>query len=232
MLKNKKLFSATMAAAMALSLAIPASAAAVAASYATTNVSTANSKGLYSSDVNVGGDTKIPSVKVTVPTAGGIAVNPYKLKYEIDGSNYTEQIVSLPQYITNESDVPVSITATVTGAIPDNSKATFVTSAPTEKITTKAVYMYFECLPTKDDSTAPTWATSYDKAKHILLNLTGTTLKNFVTMDAKDGTNAYAAYHFVGSVATNPSEAWASTDIVNATIAFTFTPQVTASTTP
>jgi len=50
-----------------------------------------------------------PTIKVTVPTSTKIYVNPYKIPYKVDGVFYNSQIVSVPQVIVNESDVPLAI---------------------------------------------------------------------------------------------------------------------------
>lgn len=222
----KKLIASTMACALAISLAAPAFAA-------DTTVSTPGEDGTYSAKTEVAGTTEAPTISITVPQSGAVVVNPYKMTVKVDEqTNSTDQIISAPQYITNGSDVPISVSATVTGTVSDNSGIVFATSTLKGNETTKSIFMYLEIAKTSAVATPPSWAAAYDaKANNlaVVVGSKGTTKKDMVVMDATGGENAFAAFRLAGAVATNPAKAWTSTDAVTVSIAYTFAPTVVAS---
>lgn len=60
--------------------------------------------------VTVTSTTTAPTIKVTVPTTAALTLNPYKISYtDAAGNIATNQIVSVPQAIVSESDVPLTV---------------------------------------------------------------------------------------------------------------------------
>lgn len=221
----KKLIASTMACALAISLAAPAFAA-------DTTVDAPGEDGTYSAKTEVAGTTEAPTISITVPQSGAVVVNPYKMEVSVEQVKFTDQIISAPQYITNGSNVPISVSATVTGTVSDNSGIVFATSTLKGNETTKSIFMYLEIAKTTAATTPPTWAAAYDaKADNlaVVVGSKGTTKKDMVVMDATGGENAFAAFRLAGAVATNPAKAWTSTDAVTVSIAYTFAPTVVAS---
>jgi hypothetical protein len=54
-----------------------------------------------------------PTIEVNVPTTLAIAVNPYQVPYVAsDGKTYQDKVVSVPAYIANYSDIPITVKIT------------------------------------------------------------------------------------------------------------------------
>jgi hypothetical protein len=241
---GKKALSLAMASAMVASMAIPAFAD-------STNTSTTVS-GAYQ---------EVP-ISVTVPQTGTVQINPYGLPVEYTKSaNSTkaakvsgQQIVTQPLYISNEGDVAldisVSVTTTVTGP-------TLVTSKPADNETDKKVYLNLEMKQSANKSLDETGkdkiidefaadATWTDAASlNLVAGATPAAKDNMATLAAakvtgtgSDKVVTYNAgsivlFRLAGNVTTKPTTAWATTDTISSVIAFTFTPHVeTTATTP
>ena len=189
----KKLISTAMAGAMALSLSVPAFAA-------------ANSNTSLEQNTAITGTTQAPTIKITVPAAGTVTVNPYKMAVSVGGSDVTDQIISATQFIENASDVALKVSAEVTGTAAGN-LAFATASTQTKAVTTNSVFMYFEMVASDDGSTEPTWATAYDSksATQILISTKATKKADMLTLAA---------------------------DKADVAIAFTFTPTATSTATP
>lgn len=241
-MKTKKLLSTLLAGAMALSLAVPAFAA-------DETVLTGNGTDGISASTEITGTTQTPILKLTVPDSGSVIVNPYKLTVTpTDGDATTDQIISATQYIKSESNVPIAVSVTVTGKLPESGgEVVLATSALKGTETTKSAFVYFECVQAEYDLSggnwnAVTWANGFDKAKHAVLSTKGASLSKVVTIPAAESadwtastptlTKCYgAAFHLTGSVASTSTKAWTSSDTIGATIAFTFLPQAAAAST-
>lgn len=115
-----RILSGAMAGILAVSLAIPA--------FAADNTTV------------VDGNFQAADIAVTVPETGKAFINPYGLDIEVpqdatDSGNTNkatisgQQIVSAPMAIKNESKMDLTIGATVTGAIKENSTMTFATTS-------------------------------------------------------------------------------------------------------
>lgn len=223
---KKKILSITTALAMMLSMSSMALA---------TEIRSPGDSGVYTSgEIEVSGTTTVPEIKITVPSTGNIVANPYKLEYDLgDSKKSSDQIVSVPQFIKNESNVAIDVSASVTGEIYSNDKndksVVFASAALKGTETTKSVFMYLDIVESENGSTA-TFGTAYDaKAANQLLVGTKTVTKKNVIQLAKPESSSqptYAAYKFCGAVATNPAKAWTTADKVSAKVVFTFAPVV------
>lgn len=164
--------------------------------------------------IEVTGTTKTADVKVTVPTTGSIVLNPYELQYEVSqGNNSTDQIISAPQYIVNESDLPIKVSTTVTGTIEGTGE--FQATDATAVTNKKAVHLVFNIGATSNGTTE---SSSYeDKA----LAKTATPFTD-ITMGEKGGTNPAISFKFTGDAAKNPDSPWTTEDVIGATIVFSF----------
>lgn len=231
----KKLIASTLACALAFSMMVPAFAA-------DGDVTAEN--GVYAGKTEITGDITTPTITVNVPTTGGVMVNPYQMTYTgSDSEEHTEQIFSAVQYITNKSNVGISIDASVKGVLPEGGASQVVLAAtePTDwsKTTTKSAFIYLEVKPaTKNDGSAdPDWAAKFDKtaADQVVVALGKDTKKvGICKLDAPTSADApnYAAFKLDGAAAPTPSVPWASTDKVNVTITFTFNPVMNTVTPP
>lgn len=212
----KKIVSAAMALAMTASLAVPA--------FASTTPNTTT---------DVTGTTQAPTIAVTVPATGTVTVNPYKMEVTVGSDKLTDQIISTTSYVQNESDVPLVVDVTVTGKVAGNAVFATASTQGAKAPTTNSVFMYAEFgVATANDGTGdPSWGTAYDSksTSQVLLSAKATTKKAVATLPAGDSTTNYLAFKLAGDAASAPTTAWASTDTVGATVAYTFTATAAAS---
>ena len=221
---KKKILSLGLVLVMAMSTSIMAFAA-------DAEIESPDASGIYGGNVDITGETKVPTIKITVPTEGKVLVNPYQMKYtegEGDAKDKTDSIISTDYYIVNDSDVPVKVNATVTGKIETGSGAIFSAAALKGTEVTKSVFMYLEIGTTSATGTAATYETAFDakSTKQIVVGAKAVTKAGTVTMDEKGGAAPCASYKFFGSVASAPAKAWTSDDSVSVDVVFTFTPQI------
>lgn len=165
----------------------------------------------------------LPDISVVVPATAEVFINPYKIPIAIESNESAAQIVSTPACIENKSKVPISVTATVTGAVKEGSDMA-LTSTPTEGAgTRKRAFVYFEIQASRSANQA-TWDSEYDIEKHLIVRTTAKTMKNIVTLDAADGVNRFGVFRLTGDCTVFPKGGWAETDGIDVEIAFTFTP--------
>lgn len=167
---------------------------------------------------------ELPEVVVTLPSSGEIYFNPYKLPVEIDGENLTDQIISTPASIENESDVPLNVSVTLFAVPNEGSNMTLTTSSTKgSSLSTKKVFIYFEMQASSNPSQA-VWDSEYDAEKHLVVRTTSRTRKNIATIDQADKPNHYGAFRLTGDCIPTPRLGWTEDDGVTVEIAFTFTP--------
>jgi hypothetical protein len=222
MIMKKKILSLALASAMALSLSTTAFAA------DTTTISSPEpSDGSYGASVEVTSDIKTPTISITVPGSTTVGLNPYKLEYEIDSAKYTDQIASVEQTITNASDVPVTVGATVSAKLGDNSTASLATKAVSATETKKSIFTYLEVKEKAKEDDEAAFASSYatSNTNQVVFAAKETTKTGLATLTADGGAACYAGFKVFGSMTATPTVAWNSNDTVAFTIKFTFNPQ-------
>ncbi len=227
----KKITSLALSGALALSLSAPAFAADPDTKELSLDAPSANT--------TISVTTKAPTIKVTIPQTGAALLNPYKMSVkpidatgaeDASGTAVQDQILSPTQYITNESDVAVSISADITGKPAKNvslANADWGTKPPT----TNSVFMYFQILNTDDNTSDVTWDNFDAKStKQAVVATTKVSKPDMVTLaadtdpDTTDTGDTYAAFHFGGKVVEKPAKAWTAADTVDVTIAFSVAP--------
>lgn len=206
----KKVLSLVLALAMVLALAVPAFAAAA-------------------NTTDFTGTTEAPTISVTVPAAGTFIVNPYKMTVQdAAGADTTDQVVAATQYVTNTSDVPLTVDVTVTGTVEGTAAFATASTQGSRAPTTNSVFLYAEFgIATKNDGTAdPTWADAYSTTatNQVLVGARAATKKAVAKLAATDGSTAnYLAYKLAGDAASAPTVAWTAADKAKVSVAFTFT---------
>lgn len=233
---KKRIFSGAMAGALALSLAVPAFAS-------------GNETVITGSYVNT-------PIAVTVPTTGTAQINPYGLDVKLDDNTSKisgNQIVTKPLAIINNSEMTLSVGATVTAeAKGDFAFGTASTDVSTAKTKTGVVYLQVKSDNTLEDSDLDTGDKAFKSAsidplfedwgefvkpatgsKDLLLKstaaTTGTALTVLDPIDSATGSGhekvgGVALFRLAGEVVTSPTEGWATADGFTATIAFSFSP--------
>ena len=152
-------------------------------------------------------------IDVLVPSSGELIINPYGLEVDMDGGVTTDQIVHSCQTLMNLSDFPVIVDVSVTGTIPAESGAGFVSAPPAQDAPGKDVFLYAEFQP--DPSV---WVGEYlGLPWQVLADASG---ENVLTLDA--GGEGY--FRMFGAMSVYPEEPWSDTDTFGAVLSFTFTP--------
>jgi hypothetical protein len=250
MLKHKKVMSLALAAAMAASLSIPASASTAAKTEDTTNRSLSVDGAYQAVDIAVvvptTGTVIINPYALPVEIGKDASNNAVKVK--------NQQIVTKPLTLKNQSDIDLDINVSATATVKGNlALATAAVTPADEKKNTAFLYLDVEASTLTGATSAVTEAaiaeawdditwTGYD-ASSVATNVlaltksgTAATKEKMGTLAASDvntdgsfkeyknGSIAYVG--LVGSVAQNPTTAWAAKDGVSVKIAFTFVPHV------
>jgi hypothetical protein len=182
--------------------------------------------------IEITGKMSLPTISVVVPTDKAIIMNPNSLtlsvdlKGSIDADETTAQIYSEPACIDNQSEVPISVTVAVTGAVDAVSNMKLTSSSTKDSGTTaKKAFVYFQMQAVKDsDPYSVKWA-DFDENKDIVLGTNTRTRKNYITLAAPDenkDTKHYGAFRLTGDCTEKPKIAWDKTDGFSAKIVFTF----------
>lgn len=191
-------------------------------------INTAES-GAYSAKLEAESGIKTPTIKITVPTAVAVTLNPYKIKTTV-GSNTDsqEQIVSDTYFIKNESNVEIRVDASLKMTPATGGKVVLASAPLTGKETTKSAFVYLDVSSSADGTTKYNYASelSFDKTSksQIVGGKTAAKKTGLINLDAGDLSATYAKYTFGGGCATTNTEAWASTDTVAVELIWTFVP--------
>ena len=152
-------------------------------------------------------------IDVLVPSSGQIVLNPYSLEVDTDEGVTTDQIVHSCQTLMNLSDFPVIVDVSVTGTIPAESGAWFVSAPPAQDAPGKDVFLYAEFQQDPSVWVGEYWGLPYQ----VLADASG---ENVLTLDA--GGEGY--FRMFGAMSVYPEEPWSDTDTFGAVLSFTFTP--------
>ena len=172
--------------------------------------------------------TRLPVIEVTVPIAGQVYINPLQLPVDVYGEFETDQIISDPLTIANESDVALQVDVRVTGAVKSGSDMTLAAAPTNGTGTNKSAFVYFEMKASDPyDPYSVEWDEAYDAAKHIPVTPGGSSKSNVVTLEAMSMYGEVlggAAFRLTGDAVKTPTNAWTAKDSIDVSIAFTFTP--------
>lgn len=155
-------------------------------------------------------------IDVLVPSSGQMILNPYRLPVDLEGGETTDQIVHSCQTLINQSGFPVTVNVTVTGTIPAESEAAFVSAPPAPDAPDKDVFLYAEFQPYPD-----WWEGSYyGLSNQLLVCERGTEGENVLTLDAQ----GEGYFRLFGGMSERPESPWSDTDTFGAVLTFTFAP--------
>lgn len=161
-----------------------------------------------------------------VPTTGEVYFNPLNMAVDVGGQVMTQQVISVPSAIENKSEVPLSVSVTVTGQIWEGSDMRLASyDIKDEELTVKCAFVYFE-MKSASGETPSAWDSEFDADKHIVLrNGASRTMRDMVIIDKADRSNHFGAFRlagFCGPIA--PRTPWTEKDGINVSIAFSFKP--------
>jgi hypothetical protein len=161
------------------------------------------------------------TIEVTVPTSTNAYLNPKKVSVSLGSTLAEGQIISEPAYIENKSEVPIAVSASVTGAVNRKSSLT-LSHTSTTGMSDKEAFVYFEMQAVKDPKDV-TWSTSYNAEKHLIVTEDGDEKEDFVTIGAATQDDHFGAFQLTGDCVTDPvDDPWTSKDSFTAKIVFTF----------
>ena len=169
----------------------------------------------------------LPEVSVTVPSSAEVFINPYKLPITIESTETTAQIISTPACIENQSEVPISVSVTVTGTIKEESDMrlySYSTQDPDLALTSKAAFVYFEMQAAAGLNQA-SWDSEYDLDKHLVVRSgTSRLKKNIAVIAQADQPKHFGVFRLTGDCVPVPRYPWTEADGIEVEIAFTFAP--------
>jgi hypothetical protein len=181
--------------------------------------------------LKITGTCSLPAITVVVPgTTSKTYINPKSVAVSLSGSISNAQIVSAPTCIQNMSEVPVSVSVSVTGSIKSGSSMKLVkTSTAGSSSTAKQAFVFLQMQATEEsDPQKVKWTGTYDADKHIVLTTGTTTKKDYITLaaapadESSAATKCYGAMLLLGDCIVLPKDAWTTKDGFTAKITFTF----------
>lgn len=165
------------------------------------------------------------TIQVVVPTESQVYVNPRSLPVKIGGNIVESQITCTPVCVENQTEVPLAVSATVTGTVKSGSNMILSsTSTKDTALTSKKAFIYFEMKSVDDPDGDIPWDDSYNPDDHILVWTTAKSKTKFLTLGAKGQEGRYGAFRLAGDCVENPSKEWTTKDGVDVKVSFTFTP--------
>lgn len=226
---KKKVLAMMLSMCMAAGIVMTANAAAP----ATTTVSGGDA-GYTSPDYKVDATVNTPFIKVIVPSvAPKMVINPFKLTYtDENGAPMENQIITVPQEIVNESNVPIQVdVVNIVATKNDDSDLVLATAVPAATVKTKSVFLYLEAQfpdASGDFKFSPNYDTKNVKTQYVITNK-ATTKTNFITLKEGNDTPAKAQYKIGGTVVASPTtpatvKPWNDKDTITVSYKFNFMP--------
>ena len=155
-------------------------------------------------------------INVTVPSTGRIILNPYGMPVDTDSGTSKAQVISNPLPVINESEVPVIVSASVTGHISERSSMTFASEPPPTNTGEKAVFLYVEFQSEYD-----AWQGGYTGTENqMLVSAETSEEKEVLTLDASPSEGVFQVF---GATSVSPDDPWCSDDTVSVILTFSFT---------
>lgn len=220
---KKKILSVVLALTMAMGMSISAFADTVVG-----NQEGAAATAAAGASLSVQSSTNLPVVKVTVPTAAAVVINPFQLAYKdtetgLDGN---DQVVSVVKKITSDSNVPVAVNLEDFKATPTSGVTVVAKTAVAAKVKSAYIYMAIG----EDVNAAKKFTTIV--ATNPTGDAKGAEKAAIYTLPAKETTATECQFIIRGDVNANPltaegaADPWTANDKVTVSFKFTFTPQI------
>lgn len=218
---KKKILSMVLTSALLLSMSSVSQAA-------STEITKTDGK-YAASEITVTSEYAVPTIKVELSnTSKKIAINPYGLTVSVAGipvgdDLQKEQLVNKVESITNDSEVALSVNATVSAVVKGKAKLATAPVQSAEKA--NSIFAYLQ-IDVGDDIVA---ATEFDakNTNQAVFAAKESSKKEMVTLkDKNQTTGKKASFKIRGNVAANPTQIWEDEDGVDFKIVFDFEPRV------
>lgn len=189
-----------------------------------------------SSKITISALYREPYIKVNVPSAGQMYLNPKKVSLVVNGKVTSDQIINDPWSIENQSECAVSVNATVYATI--NSRSDLILASAslagsTSRMKRAFIYLDKRVTDPGTDLSSLNWdQTVYNSSTQILVSETERERNNFMTLAGADESGAglpgsVGAFRLSGDAVQNPSSEWnPAIDNIAVRITFTFRPTV------
>ena len=204
------------------------------------NVEGADATAAAGAEITATSSTNLPIIKVTVPVASTIVINPFQLTVGDGDDAKNDQILAAVQELKSESNVPLVVNIDSFKATVADTSTVTIAKASAAKATTKSAYITLRM----GKDLATTDAAEIKKIKTVIATTTGASLASAYTLEAATFTGttcttpAKVQYQIGGDVNANPvivnsdktttPDPWtdAAADHITVAVKFTFTPQI------
>lgn len=157
------------------------------------------------------------TMEIVLPDTGQLVLNPYGLLVNVGEGATTAQIVSETMTLTNNSSVPVTVSANAIGMIPRFSGTVFSTVPPYQDAREKEVFLYSEF---QEEGGA--WMGSYSGAENQILIAEGNSpTQEVLTLYAGET----AEFRLFGETAVYTADPWSEDDVLSVRFVFSFAPK-------
>lgn len=229
---KKKVLSVVLAMTMLMGMSV--------ASFAEDTVVTTPAAAAAGAEVSATSSTNLPIIKITVPTASTIVVNPFQLTVGEGDAARNDQILAAVQELKSESNVPILVNIDSFKATVAEGSTVTIGKASAVKAVPKTAYITLKM----GKDLATTDAAEIKKIKTVVATTTGASLASAYTLEAGVFTGdtcttpAKVQYQIGGDVNANPvivnsdktttPDPWtdAAADHITVSVKFTFTPQI------
>ncbi len=213
-MKTKKLLASACALALALGMSVPAMA-----------TDTEIAQGATGTEITIGSNLMVPTIKVTVGTPANVIVNPYKMTFD---TSKTDSLYSTATKIKNESTIKVDVKATPTGS--GNGVTFMETAVPTgdTRPSTPAVHMVLKMNNTADETTAGSFDGTGTGVQEALIKKEGDSAIQSATIQMPEATSGatWGAFVITGD---SGGDGWDQTNnAITVKIIFTIKPVIGA----
>lgn len=166
--------------------------------------------------------SRLPEIRVTVPPAMNVVINPYKIPIVIQDKQVGDQIISDPVALKNESEVPLKVSVSIETVIKEGSDMRLRSESTLDQgLTSKTAFIYFEIQAVSDPDNVA-WNEKYDEEKHQVVRPGTRIKKDIVTLGAEGKPLSYGAFRLTGDCVAAPRSPWTEADRIDVSIAFTF----------
>lgn len=168
-------------------------------------------------------ETLLPTIEISVPTLPDALINPSQLPVDMGVDVVNSQVVSVPSYIQNLSDVPILVSARTTCKIRSGSDmGLFPSTTVDQGLIIKRAFLYLE-MQSANSPGSVAWASEYDEEQHVVIRTgSGTIKREMVILGASGQDKSYGAFRIAGDCVEEPKIPWTENDGVDVQIVFTF----------
>ncbi len=171
---------------------------------------------------------RLPVLKIEVGVPSTVVVNPYGLKYKVDTTDYTDQVINAPTTIHNLSGIGVQVTVTPTAKKGSTTDPQSVIIADEESLdaesATKKIKMNLKLIAGTESfvGTESNYSSATQTAAVVDVAQTDRWQTASITLSADGEATAWAGYKIEGQTA-GKGATWGENDQISLSVAFKIT---------